>query len=318
LNPTKNFLSAIANRSITRIGLGGPVTCEDQLTVEEPIEIAVAWNHRGRRIRRVVSVTMRTPSTAHQSDHDLACGFLFTEGILQSTDQIDVIQSSEESESRQDDSSPEQASRHQASRHQSSRHQSSRHQSSRHQAVTVVFRPGIRIDLCHLKRHFYTTSSCGVCGKTSIDAVTVELTRPLRPVGIPVSSQTIFELPQRLRQHQSVFALTGGLHGCGLFDFEGRLIAHAEDVGRHNAVDKLIGQTLREHSPSESLELFSQSLLVLSGRISFELVQKSLVAGIPMLIAVGAPSSLAVELAQRNGQTLIGFAGGQRYNVYCD
>jgi FdhD protein len=316
-------LSAIANRSITRIGPAGSVTCEDQLTVEEPIEIAVAWNHRGRRIRRAVSVTMRTPSTAHQSDHDLACGFLFTEGILQSTDQIDVIQSSELLESGELKSgaleSGELESGELESSQQDSPHDDSTiHPPDRHQSITVVFRPGIKIDLCHLKRHFYTTSSCGVCGKTSIDAVTVELSRPLRPVGIPLSSQTIFELPQRLRQHQSVFALTGGLHGCGLFDFEGRLIAHAEDVGRHNAVDKLIGQTLREHTPTDSLELFSQSLLVLSGRISFELVQKSLVAGIPMLIAVGAPSSLAVELAQRNGQTLIGFAGGQRYNVYCD
>jgi FdhD protein len=276
-------LSAIANRSITRIGLGGSVNVDDRLAVEEPIEIAVAWTHRDRRIRRSVSVTMRTPSTSPSSDHDLACGFLFTEGILKSMDQVDVIEPS-----------------------------------TQDQAITVVFRPGIKIDLCHLKRHFYTTSSCGVCGKTSIDAVTVHLSRPLEPIRTPISSQTIFALPDRLREHQSVFAQTGGLHGCGLFDFDGRLIAHAEDVGRHNAVDKLIGKTLQAHATDEAFAMFSRSMLVLSGRVSFELVQKSLVAGIPMLVAVGAPSSLAVELAQRNGQTLIGFAGTERYNVYCD
>lgn len=223
---------------------------------------------------------MRTPES-DERDADLATGFLFTEGIVESFDQVERIESSDDD-----------------------------------QSVTVVFRPGVPVDLCHLKRHFYTTSSCGVCGKTSIDAVSVHLARPIAQAEGVIDGGLVHRLPDQLKDHQAVFAQTGGLHGCGLFSFSGELRHHAEDVGRHNAVDKLIGRALRT-DPDAVAETFGSSVLVLSGRISFELVQKSLVAGIPMIVAVGAPSSLAVELADQQGQTLVGFANSQRYNVYC-
>ena len=215
-----------------------------------------------------VSVTMRTPG----HDFELAAGFLFTEGIVPSAADISQI----------------------------------RHWGSPN-VVRVDLREGVRVDLQRLQRHFYATSSCGVCGKTSIDALRVS-TSPVQP--ITVSPGVINALPETLRAAQTAFAATGGIHGAGLFHTDGTLLRAREDIGRHNAVDKVIGACLLEQLP------FANTILFVSSRTSFELVQKAAVAGIPVLAAVGAPSSLAIELAREMNLTLLGFVRDGRYNVY--
>ena len=244
---------------------------QDLLAVEEPLEIRLG--------DRTVSITMRTPG----NDFELAAGFLFTEGILQGPRQIREIRWSKTS------GNPRQAGN----------------------SVTVELNPGIEVDLERLERHFYTTSSCGVCGKASIEALEVQGC-PVLPKSTPrVQPSVIHNLPETLRHQQAVFERTGGLHAAALFDPDGNLVLLREDVGRHNAVDKLIGaEMLAGHTP-----LYDKLLLV-SGRTSFELVQKALMAGIPILAAVGAPSSLAVETAQRFNMTLLGFVRNARFNIY--
>jgi FdhD protein len=177
--------------------------------------------------------------------------------------------------------------------------------------VRVVLREGVAVDVKRLERHFFMTSSCGVCGKASLDALAIGILTP--PAGeLPqFTAATMHSLPERLRQAQAVFNQTGGLHGAALFNTAGELLALCEDVGRHNAVDKLIGAEFR----AGRVPLADRAMLV-SGRASFELLQKALVAGIPLLAAVGAPSSLAVELARRFKMTLIGFLREDRFNVY--
>jgi FdhD protein len=180
-----------------------------------------------------------------------------------------------------------------------------------HNVVRVELRSDVSVDMKRLERHFYTTSSCGVCGKTSLEALQVSPGFELPIEGPIVSAATIHRLPQQLRQSQAIFDHTGGLHGAGLFTASGELIGLREDVGRHNAVDKLIGaEVLAGRVP------LLDRLLFLSGRASFELGQKALMAGIPVIVAVGAPSSLAVELACRFKMTLVGFARDNRFNVY--
>jgi FdhD protein len=177
--------------------------------------------------------------------------------------------------------------------------------------VRVELRAGVPVDVRRLERHFYTGSSCGVCGKTSLEAL--EAGRPIRlPAGRPVvAAATVHALPDTLRAAQAVFDRTGGLHAAALFDAAGALVAVREDVGRHNAVDKLVGWALRAgRLPLED------SVLLVSGRASFELVHKALAAGIPVMAAVGAPSSLAAETARAYGLTLLGFVRGNRFNVY--
>ena len=206
-------------------------------------------------------------------DRELAAGFLFTEGVVHSASQIAGIATDDRG------------------------------------AVTVRLIETVDVDFA--ARNFYVSSSCGVCGKASIDNLkAAHCASP--PRGLPqIQARLISELPDKLRQAQPVFGHTGGLHAAGLFDTSGQLIAVCEDVGRHNAVDKLVGSMFLEGK----LPLHG-NLLLLSGRISFELVQKALMAGIPIVAAVGAPSSLAVETALHFGMTLIGFVRGQRYNVY--
>lgn len=251
----------------------------DHVAVEEPLEIRLAYSGPDGREVRSISITMRTPG----NDAELAAGFLYTEGIVESTDQIAEIHhlgpQVETTELRN--------------------------------VIRVDLVPEVRVDLERLKRHFYTTSSCGVCGKTSLEALRVNGKEPLRDNGFIVSRDVLCALPEKLRSNQEVFDETGGLHASALFDAEGQLDTVREDVGRHNAVDKLVGACLLEGR----VPVATRGILV-SGRASFELMQKAMMAGIPMLAAVGAPSSLAVELAREFRMTLIGFLRDGRFNIY--
>ena len=216
-----------------------------------------------------VSVTLRTPG----DDFDLAAGFLFTESILKTASDVESI----------------------------------RHWGSPN-VVRVGVRNGVMLDLQRLERHFYSTSSCGVCGKVSIDALRVHVT-PIES-NVRVSSDVIATLPERLRTSQPTFDATGGIHAAAIFDAAGELLRLREDVGRHNAVDKVIGSYFTEGVSLEG------RMLVVSGRTSFEIVQKALVARVAVLAAVGAPSSLAIDLARELNLTLLGFVRDGRFNVY--
>ncbi len=254
-------------------------TAPDSLAAEEPLEIQLGYERKGWHVHKTVSITMRTPG----HDFELAAGFLFTEGILRRPDQIAQIRC--EPADAEDGNT-----------------------------VRIELKPGVVVDWQRLERHFYTSSSCGVCGKTSIESLrsTGLGSKPVfESAGPMVDAATIHEMPNRLREAQSVFDRTGGLHAAALFEPNGRLIALREDVGRHNAVDKLVGsQWLTGRTP------LLNAILFVSGRASFELMQKALMAGIPMLVAVGAPSSLAVALAEEFGATLVGFTRDQRFNIY--
>jgi FdhD protein len=259
----------------------GPVSGRNQdiLAVEEPLQIRVNYEWKGKRRDKDIAVTMRTPG----QDKELAAGFLFSEGILQSADQILRIGHTHRVSSR----------------------------NGKRNSVTIDLRPGIDCDWQRLERNFYVSSSCGVCGKISIAALYSRICFPLPPEAPFIDLSAIPGLPDTLRHAQSVFDQTGGLHAAALFDTSGSLLSLCEDVGRHNAVDKLIGaEFLRARLP------LHQALVLVSGRASFELVQKALMAGIPIMIAIGAPSSLAVEMALRFRMTLVGFLRGQRFNVY--
>ena len=244
----------------------------DVLAVEEPLEIRLEYGPADRRTAKNLSVTMRTPG----ADEDLAAGFLLTEGIVQRSSDIAGMRSLEN-------------------------------------VITVALDPGLAVDLQKLERHFYTTSSCGVCGKTSIDAVKTAANCSFtnRNEHWAVRPEVIYGLPDTLRREQAAFEATGGLHAAALFDRAGRLLALREDVGRHNALDKLIGHYFRE-----SAVPLDDHILLLSGRASFELLQKAAMAGIRFVCAVGAPSSLAVETAESFGITLVGFLRDNRFNVY--
>jgi FdhD protein len=252
---------------------------QDQLAVEEPLEIRLGYELDALRRQKSISITMRTPG----DDFELAAGFLFTEGIIHDREQIQEIYHCGKPVGEM----------------------------KTRNVVRVELRPDVEIDFKRLERHFYTTSSCGVCGKTSIEALRVG-TCPVLPKDQPLFDSTlIHRLPAALREAQAVFERTGGLHAAALFDNQGRLHALREDVGRHNAVDKLIGSQLRAgHIP------LNEMLILVSGRASFELMQKTIMAGIPILAAVGAPSSLAVEMAREFKMTLLGFVRDDRFNIY--
>jgi len=247
----------------------------DRLATEEPLEIRVSLAGHSR----TVAVTMRTPG----ADFELAVGFLFAEGVIERPDQVAGI-----SYCRDTDLPPDQL----------------------YNIVIVELDPTLRPDLSPLERHFHMTSACGVCGKATLDAIEL---RGIAPVAAPTALKpdTITELPERLRAGQTVFSSTGGLHAAGLFSAEGQLIAAREDVGRHTAVDKLVGWALLDGRVP-----LDDHILMVSGRSSYEIAQKALVARIPTLCSVSAPSSLAVDVARRFGMTLIGFVRDARFNVY--
>ena len=242
-----------------------PKSDPDSLAVEEPLEI--------RLRNEAISVTMRTPG----DDFELAAGFLFTEGILRTSQEIGSMRHCDESEDRN--------------------------------VVDVHPAEGVTIDTTKLQRNFYATSSCGICGKAAIDQIRSEA--PPFTSTLTVSTSLLATLPGKMREEQEAFEKTGGLHAAGIFDATGNLLVLREDVGRHNAVDKAIGYLLLQ----DKLPLDHQILMV-SGRASFEILQKARMASLPLLCAVSAPSSLAVDFAVENGMTLIGFLRGEEMNIY--
>ena len=251
---------------------------EDFLAIEEPMEIRITHGTLEQRIRKSISITMRTPG----NDFELALGFLFTEGIIHS--QSDVIKIEH---CKNDD------------------------KDTFNNVVRIEFHPKVDFDSKKMERNFYTTAACGLCGKTSIEAVFSNNIPELVPHDFQLNIPTLHSLNEKLLRHQTTFGKTGGLHAAALFDNKGNLKIIREDIGRHNALDKLIGAALLE-----SKMPLSKHILLLSGRAGFELIQKALVAGIAIVAAVGAPSSLAVELAQESNMTLIGFLRNNRFNVY--
>ena len=251
----------------------------DDIAVEEPLEIRVSYGSKSQRQTKNISVTMRTPG----NDEELAVGFLFTEGIISNQQQIENVAHSQEECSR-----------------------------NRENIIIVELVEDFVPQLMKTDRNFYTTSSCGVCGKGSIESIrTVSSFNGLEREHHTLSLQTFYQLSEKLQSFQNNFSTTGGIHASGMFDFEGNLLALREDVGRHNALDKLIGHALFTHQ----LPL-KDHVLVLSGRASFELIQKAAMAGIPVVAAIGAPSSLAVDLAKEFDITLLGFLRDNRFNVY--
>jgi FdhD protein len=247
----------------------------DTLATEEPMEIRLISGDA----KRTAAVTMRTPG----ADFELAAGFLYGEGIVCSPEDIlkisycvDINLDAEQ----------------------------------QYNIVNVELRSGRDYDLKALERHFYTTSACGVCGKASLEQLELRGC-PVIPPGPEVAAEVIYSLPEKLREAQGLFEATGGLHAAALFDAGGNLVALKEDVGRHNATDKLVGWALLEGR----LPL-SDHIVMVSGRSSFEILQKCLAAGVPVVCAISAPSSLAVDVARQFGITLVGFLRGNRFNVY--
>lgn len=270
---------SVSSVNITRINANQPEQTLDLLAVEEPMEIRLGFGPAELREQKSVSVTMRTPG----NDFELALGFLFTEGIIQNPKDIYKIHYCTELNTKE----------------------------NLENIVRVELKPELEIDLSNLQRNFYTTSSCGVCGKESIEAIKTNCPVQHMDVSVHINPQTITQLPDKLRAQQSVFEHTGGIHACALFDTEGNLLLLREDVGRHNALDKLIGAALNLPAIQPN-----KTVLLLSGRASFELLQKAAMAGIPIVCAVGAPSSLAVQTAQSFNITLVGFLRNQRFNIY--
>ncbi|MBO9674284.1 MAG: formate dehydrogenase accessory sulfurtransferase FdhD [Sphingobacteriaceae bacterium] len=252
----------------------------DMLSVEEPLEIRIIYGAAGNRTEKNISITMRTPG----NDLELALGFLFTEGIISSYADVKSIA-----------------------------HMPLSCELQKENVVCVELTEGFIPNLLQADRNFYTTSSCGVCGKGSIQSIrTVSpYTNLARQQEISLSPEVFYSLPGKLRLAQSNFEATGGIHASALFTREGELVLLCEDVGRHNALDKLIGSAL-----GKNMLPLNTYILLLSGRASFELIQKAAMAGISTVAAIGAPSTLAVELANEFGITLLGFLKQDRFNIY--
>ena len=252
---------------------------DDLVAIEEPLEIRLSFMRESKRVMQQVSITMRTPG----NDTELAAGFLYTEGILSAPNQINEISvSGVDGQGKPTNN-----------------------------IVRVDVADDVSLDPQRLRRNFISNSSCGVCGKTSLDSLEVKQISKLDPASPTVSASVIYGLPNTLRKTQTVFERTGGIHAAGIANVDGTMLDVREDIGRHNAVDKLIGGLFRKGELPAA-----NKIIVVSGRASFEIVQKAIVAGIPMMVAVGAPSSLAVELATKYKMTLVGFASNTRFNVY--
>ncbi|MEP6611410.1 MAG: formate dehydrogenase accessory sulfurtransferase FdhD [Mucilaginibacter sp.] len=271
-------MSSVKRTAIIKVNDADGTETFDALAIEEPLEIRLSYDSNGEEKTQNVSVTMRTPG----NDAELAAGFLFTEGVVKNAGEVAgvdycFIACAENKEN----------------------------------VIQVTLREGVVPDLKNTERNFYTTSSCGVCGKGSIDAIRTVGNFVKQDDDITVDSDLLYRLPEILREQQAVFEETGGLHASALFNLDGELLLLREDVGRHNALDKLIGASLQQ-----GLLPLNNHILLLSGRASFELVQKAVMAGIRIIAAVGAPSSLAVEMAAEFDITLAGFLRDRRFNIY--
>src|SRR5215510_8661347 len=274
LHPMTNNSITSQNMTATKVLVirnGSVLDQRDWLASEEPLEIRVQGP--GQKLVSI-AVTMRTPG----HDHELAAGFLYTEGLIRSDDEIVAIEADE----LRRDGRP---------------------------CNVVSVQLSHSFDQARLKRNFYATSSCGICGKASLEQIAVHCS-PVAP-GLVLTRSVLITLPTTLRTAQQVFEQTGGLHASGLFDLTGRLVSLREDVGRHNAVDKLVGQMVLAGETA-----LSERVLLVSGRTSFEIMQKAAMARVPIVCAVSAPSSLAVEVAKRFRMTLVGFLRDQSFNVY--
>ena len=271
----KHMVRRVAIRRVAE----GASDAVDAVAAEEPLGIRLGYSRPdGSRAEEDISVTMRTPG----HDEDLAVGFLFTEGIIHERSEVQQVVP-----------------------------RGQRDENGLVNAVRVDLAPGVAVDFKRLERHFYTSSSCGICGKASIESVAVQGRFDLRGVELRIAADVLETLPRALKKRQSAFEQTGGLHASGLFDASGAIAAVREDVGRHNALDKLIGDALlRGRIP------LTEYGIVVSGRASFELMQKAKMAGCALVAAVGAPSSLAVEMADEFGITLVGFLKEGGFNVY--
>lgn len=266
----------IHTRKIHKLTPENLLATDDFLAVEEPLEIKIVYGPKENRISKTISITMRTPG----EDCELALGFLFTEGIINKAAHILDTESTIPSFLNQN-------------------------------TIEIQLSDDANPDIHRLDRHFYTTSSCGVCGKSSIDALKTIRMPELKADFPVIDRNVILSLPSLLTQLQSVFEKTGGIHASAIFDQSGKPLLLKEDVGRHNALDKIAGAALQQ-----GLLPLSEQILLVSGRASFELVQKAAMIGVPLMAAVGAPSSLAAELAEEAGITLVGFLNGKRLNIY--
>jgi len=265
--------------NVNKIDGNSASSVADLVAVEEPLEIRLGYSTPEGRTASSISITMRTPG----NDAELAVGFLYSESIVRNSSDILKVEHA-------GPAAPD---------------------TGNHNIVRVDLASGVSVDLGRLQRHFYTTSSCGVCGKSSLDALRITGAEPLATGQTRFSKATLIAMPDALRARQQAFAQTGGLHAAAAFDSQGEILVVHEDVGRHNAVDKVVGTLLaRDLLPASELAL------MVSGRASFELLQKTLVAGIPLLAAVSAPSSLAVQLANEFNVSLVGFLRGNTFNIY--
>ena len=268
---TSTVMATIQHIPIITVSNNGIKTFSDAVAVEEPLEISI---HIADAHPPVFNKNISITMRTPGDDANLALGFLFTEGILMDPAQVDSIQQTEN-------------------------------------GITLFLNTLMPIDLSKIERHFYTSSSCGVCGKSSIASIKTVRPKSLKNQIFQVDKDLIKSLPKQLKLQQSTFHTTGGLHAAGIFDLAGKLIDLKEDVGRHNALDKLIGAAF-----SKNLLPLDNQLLLLSGRASFELIQKAAMAGIQFVMSIGAPSSLAIELAAEFNITLVGFLSEHRYNIY--
>ncbi len=252
---------------------------EDLVSIEEPLEISLKFKDKNKWIRQNLSITMRTPG----HDEDLVRGFLFNEQIIQDIEHINSIESYGEKVG----------------------------QYNIQNKILVTLNNSDNVNISKIKREFLTNSSCGVCGKSSLDAL--EIIKKNKPSSTEpkISKETIVQSPNALRKSQSEFSKTGGIHASGLFSSEGKLITVREDVGRHNALDKLIGSILKENKLNSKTQF-----ITCSGRLNFELVQKVLMTNIGIMVGVGAPTSLAIDLANKFDITLIGFVKSDSFNIY--
>ena len=252
----------------------------DLVSIEEPLEMTVRYRKNKEWINDSISITMRTPN----NDEDLIIGLLFCEGIISKESEIEKIEFLGDKVGK----------------------------FKIQNKIQVTLNNGENLDIKHLRRNFLTNSSCGVCGKTSMDSLEIICKTKINKNNPKINSSLITEVPNLLRKNQSEFSKTGGIHASGLFNTGGKPLVIREDVGRHNALDKVIG-----HSFKNSIFDTKNQFIACSGRLSFELVQKSLMANIGLLMGVGAPTSLAIDLANKSDMTLIGFVKSDSFNIYC-